>query len=263
LETLRTTAGQIEAEEQGLETGVFETGAASPGGSSAGGKSAAAREIMVKKGSAKGGEALVIDLERCVRCNACVESCVAVHEDGVPRLSKKGNRVAFDEEDGSPATHHRFNLATSCYHCQVPGCMLACSFGAIRRDVQGLIRFDYANCVGCAMCVEACPYDVIRLTPPPAASASTSETSLWQRLPWLGKLFGKEGSPAAAPAGPARNAAGIEVQAKAVKCDLCAGLPFQACVYNCPCSAIVRVNVEQLLRDKEIRSQGTFSYSRQ
>ena len=47
-------------------------------------------EVMVGKQSVKGGEALVIDLNRCVRCNACVESCVAVHEDRVPRLHHRG-----------------------------------------------------------------------------------------------------------------------------------------------------------------------------
>ena len=32
----------------------------------------------------------------------------------------------------------------------------------------------------------------------------------------------------------------------AIKCDLCAGLPFEACVYNCPCGAISRQNPEAL-----------------
>ena len=49
--------------------------------------------MMVGRQSVKGGEALVIDLHRCVRCNMCVETCVAVHEDRVPRLSKKGHRI--------------------------------------------------------------------------------------------------------------------------------------------------------------------------
>jgi len=253
--SLRLRAELIAAEERGLETGVF--------GGAAGGEERAQRnaqelEFMVKKQSAKGGEALVIDLERCVRCNACVESCVAVHEDRVPRLSKKGNRVAFEGGE----SHHRYNLATSCYNCQVPGCMMACNFGAIRRDVQGLIRFDYKNCIGCAMCVEACPYDVIRLTPPPRASAPAESTSFWRRLPLLNRLFPYP--TATAPAEEARptSAAGLPVEAKAVKCDLCAGLPFQACVYNCPCNAIMRVNPKQLFEDRRAESQGTFSYTR-
>jgi Fe-S-cluster-containing dehydrogenase component/CRP-like cAMP-binding protein len=248
LETLNRTLGAIEAEEQGQETGLYDAPTSAPKT-----LGSAEREIMVQKGSAKGGEALVIDLERCVRCNACVESCVAVHEDRVPRLSKKGSRVTFEDAP----THHRYNLATSCYNCQVPGCMLACTFGAIRRDVQGLIRFDYKNCVGCAMCVEACPYDVIRLTPPPGAASA--EKSFWQSLPLIGKFFG---SNEPAPAGPVLNAAGLPVQAKAVKCDLCAGLPFQACVYNCPTSAIKRESPERLMANKEVQSEGTFSFSR-
>jgi CRP-like cAMP-binding protein/Na+-translocating ferredoxin:NAD+ oxidoreductase RNF subunit RnfB len=251
LASLRSTAELITAEESGQETGIFGSASAP-----AREHSAAELEFMVKRGSAKGGEALVIDLERCVRCNACVESCVAVHEDRVPRLSKKGNRVTFEEG----ATHHRYNLATSCYNCQVPGCMMSCNFGAIRRDVQGLIRFDYKNCVGCAMCVEACPYDVIRLTPPPASAASETR-SFWQRLPLLDKLLPRTKPAAAPPAAPV-NAQGVPVEAKAVKCDLCAGLPFQACVYNCPCSAIMRVNVKKLFEEQAARSQGTYSGTR-
>ena len=50
-------------------------------------------EVLVKGGRVKGGEALVIDLQRCVRCNMCVETCVAVHEDRVPRLSKNGSHA--------------------------------------------------------------------------------------------------------------------------------------------------------------------------
>ena len=35
---------------------------------------------------------------------------------------------------------------------------------------------------------------------------------------------------------------------KAIKCDLCSGLPFEACVYNCPCTAITRVPADALAR---------------
>ena len=40
----------------------------------------------------------------------------------------------------------------------------------------------------------------------------------------------------------------VEVMAKAIKCDLCAGLPFEACVYNCPTYAIDRRRPEDLFR---------------
>ena len=214
---------------------------------------------MVQRGSVKGGQALVIDLERCVRCNACVESCVAVHEDGVPRLSKKGSRFSFES---APQAHHRFNLATSCYNCQVPGCMLSRGFGAIRRDQQGLIRFDYENCVGCAACVSACPYDVIRLAPEPGQGSFMEHKGILEQIPLLGRLFKKKCSDEVRPVenGPAvTNAAGIPVQAKAIKCDLCAGLPFESCVYNCPTTAISRMSPRELFEKQRVDSQGNYS----
>src|SRR5690606_38952521 len=109
--------------------------------------------------SFKGGLALVIDRDRCIRCNLCVESCRDVHDDGIPRLSKVGTRIA----DGDV-------IVTACYSCDVPGCMLACAYGAIRRDRQGLVRFVHDNCVGCAKCItDGCPYGVIRMVEPTRA----------------------------------------------------------------------------------------------
>ena len=73
-------------------------------------------------------------------------------------------------------------------------------------------------------------------------------------IPFFGRLLAKLGSkekeeqeeldPVAAGLVSART--GRKVKAKAIKCDLCAGLPFEACVYNCPCGAINRVNPEAL-----------------
>ena len=193
-------------------------------------------EIMVHSESIKGGEALAIDLEKCIRCNACVEACVAVHDDGVPRLSKKGNRISADGN----ALGKELSLTTSCYHCETPGCMSACNYGAIRRDSQGLIRFVWDNCVGCAECTKGCPYDVIRLTAPPGEEPE--QASKWfENLPIIGGFFEKPQRPelSLAERGYYKEQ---EVKGKAVKCDRCEGLPFEACVYNCPCGAIERVS---------------------
>ncbi len=201
-------------------------------------------EVLVKGGRVKGGEALVIDLQRCVRCNMCVETCVAVHEDRVPRLSKKGQRTPA-VIDLVPT---EINLATSCYNCDIPECMMACNFGAIRRDTEGLIRFVYDNCVGCSACVSACPYGVIRYTPPPGSAPIVPKESFFETIPLLGALFKRKApkSTDIAPAAdapkqdPVLSARGEKVQGKSIKCDLCAGLPFEGCVYNCPTSAIAR-----------------------
>jgi Fe-S-cluster-containing hydrogenase component 2 len=262
-ETLHATASLLVAEEEGADTAPFQTGAATPSQPSAL-QSSAARELLVAKESIKGGEALVINLERCVRCNMCVESCVAVHEDHVPRLSKKGTRMPYLGQQGEERQGVR--LVTSCYHCQIPSCMLVCALGAIRRDVRGLIRIDYESCLGCASCADACPYDVIRMTRPDAPAAAGG---LWESL--FGRFFPKSEEPEAPavedPDAICRGKSAKEgATPQAVKCDLCAGLPFQACVYNCPTSAIGRRNPSDLLVDLEqnqLRAPGTFSYTRQ
>ena len=200
--------------------------------------------VMVEHESVKGGRALVIDRNSCVRCNMCVESCVAVHDDGVPRLSKVGTPVITDEV-----------LVTACYHCETPQCMLSCDYAAIRRDPQGRIRFEYDNCVGCAGCIDGCPYGVIRLVEPLPPS---QPKSFFQSLPLIGRLFGGGAEPA--PPAPQLDADGKPVKArsagvgakltpvagKTIKCDLCAGLPFEACVYNCPTTAIRRREPQSL-----------------
>jgi Fe-S-cluster-containing hydrogenase component 2/CRP-like cAMP-binding protein len=195
--------------------------------------------VMVEHESVKGGRALVIDRQKCVRCNLCVESCVAVHDDGVPRLSKVGTPVLTDEV-----------LVTACYHCELPQCMLSCEYAAIRRDPQGRVRFEYDNCVGCASCIDGCPYGVIRLVEP--APPPPPIQPLLASLPWIGQLFRRETPAAAAPgATPKTGSCGAggkqnQVAGKTIKCDLCAGLPFEACVYNCPTSAIVRSEPQRL-----------------
>lgn len=199
--------------------------------------------VMVERESVKGGRALVIDQKKCVRCNMCVDSCVAVHDDSIPRISKVGTPIATDEV-----------LITACYHCETPQCMLSCEYAAIRRDPQGRVRFEYDNCVGCAGCIDGCPYGVIRLVeakplPPP-------KPTFLQSLPILGKLFGEPAAPAAAAGAvdgeevkPRSVGAGGKVSpvnGKTIKCDLCAGLPFEACVYNCPTEAIKRKQPQSL-----------------
>ncbi|MCA9323409.1 MAG: cyclic nucleotide-binding domain-containing protein [Planctomycetes bacterium] len=186
-------------------------------------------ELLVGKQTVKGTEALVIDLKKCTRCNACVESCVAVHDDRVPRLSKRGIR----EGD--------LMLSSACYNCKIPECMLSCKFGAIRRDVDGQIHIVQDNCVGCNMCESACPYGVIRmahLLDEAEEAQFQAENSIWRSIPIVGSLLRKRA--AAAVVEGEEEAPKSAGKAKAIKCDLCAGLPFEACVYNCPCGAIAR-----------------------
>jgi Fe-S-cluster-containing hydrogenase component 2 len=132
--------------------------------------------------------------------------------------------------------------------------MMACHYGAIRRDAQGLIRFVWDNCVGCAECVKGCPYDVIRLTAPPDTSESVKE-SWYTQIPLLGSLLGSK-SPAPLAAADRGFYKEQEVKGKAVKCDRCEGLPFEACVYNCPCGAITRISPSMIFSQESAEAGG-------
>ena len=63
---------------------------------------------------------LLLDLEKCTRCDQCVQACADAH-DGVTRLVREGLR--FD----------KYLVATSCRSCRDPLCMVGCPVGAIRR----------------------------------------------------------------------------------------------------------------------------------
>jgi CRP-like cAMP-binding protein/Fe-S-cluster-containing dehydrogenase component len=94
---------------------------------------------------------LILDLQKCTRCDACVNACADAH-DGVTRLIRDGLR--FDQ----------FLVATSCRQCRDPLCMVGCPVGSIRRrNSLEVIIEDW--CIGCGLCARNCPYGNINLHP--------------------------------------------------------------------------------------------------
>jgi CRP-like cAMP-binding protein/Fe-S-cluster-containing hydrogenase component 2 len=103
---------------------------------------------------------LLLDLEKCTRCDQCVEACADAH-DGVTRLVREGLR--FD----------KYLVATSCRQCRDPLCMVGCPVGSIRRrNSLEIIIEDW--CIGCGLCANNCPYGNLNMhtfevkTPDPA-----------------------------------------------------------------------------------------------
>jgi CRP-like cAMP-binding protein/Fe-S-cluster-containing dehydrogenase component len=94
---------------------------------------------------------LILDLQKCTRCDACVNACADAH-DGVTRLVREGLRF------------ENFLVATSCRQCRDPLCMVGCPVGAIRRrNSLEVIIEDW--CIGCGLCARNCPYGNINLHP--------------------------------------------------------------------------------------------------
>jgi CRP-like cAMP-binding protein/Fe-S-cluster-containing dehydrogenase component len=201
-------------------------------------------ELMLKRDYVKAGMALVIDRSKCTHCNLCIDGCIEAHDDGIPRIGKRG------------INYGDLLLTSSCFNCRVPECMLACKFGSITRGRDGQVHIDPWSCTGCRLCEPACPYGTIHIQEL-AVEQKPSAQPRWRRwanhIPLLAELLADDPEPAAAPAGGGAGAAGGPANMKrapkalAVKCDFCAERGDQACIYHCPCGAIERMDPRALL----------------
>jgi Fe-S-cluster-containing dehydrogenase component len=97
----------------------------------------------------------LLDLGRCIGCQACVASCKVGNELGVGQqyiqLIEKTNGE-FPNLTGGWDNHR-------CFHCTDASCILVCPTGALYKE-DGLTRLDRDICSGCSYCTEACPYDI-------------------------------------------------------------------------------------------------------
>jgi Fe-S-cluster-containing dehydrogenase component len=114
---------------------------------------------------------LVIDLDTCVGCHACVTSCKEWNSGqyGAPLtdLDAYGaepegvflNRIhAFEAvpEEGAARVVH---FPRSCLHCADAPCVTVCPTGASYKRVEdGIVLVEESACIGCGLCAWACPY---------------------------------------------------------------------------------------------------------
>ena len=113
---------------------------------------------------------LVIDLDICVGCHACVVSCKEWNTGGYgAALSDQNpyddhvsgswlNRVhAYEAGEGANARVVHF--PKSCLHCDDAPCVTVCPTGAsYKRSEDGIVLVNEDRCIGCGLCAWACPY---------------------------------------------------------------------------------------------------------
>ncbi|MFN4258368.1 MAG: 4Fe-4S binding protein [Gemmataceae bacterium] len=103
-----------------------------------------------RRGLMQGQKLMLIDLERCTRCDECVRACVDAHEDGSSRLFLLGPRVG------------KYLVPMTCRSCRDPVCMIGCPVRSIQRGSnQEIVIKDW--CIGCELCAKQCPYDAIQM----------------------------------------------------------------------------------------------------
>jgi len=100
--------------------------------------------------------AFLIDLTKCVGCEACVWACKEINglprDDGAEDLSATTWTVV--------ESHHGVNVKRQCMHCLDPACVSVCPVGALQKTAEGPVIYDESRCMGCRYCMVGCPFNV-------------------------------------------------------------------------------------------------------
>lgn len=174
----------------------------------------------IEQGLYEGQSILVMDLERCTRCDECVRGCAEKHgtdSHGVPLTRVIRDGLHFD----------KYLIATSCRSCTNAHCMVGCPVDAIHRGKHLQIVIE-DHCIGCGLCASNCPYGSIFLMPNHRRMIEVPDRV------HPGDVF-------------------TVGQPKAVNCDLCDAegvrdTPEPSCVASCPHDAAFRMTGEELLK---------------
>ncbi|MEH6835811.1 MULTISPECIES: 4Fe-4S dicluster domain-containing protein [Falsihalocynthiibacter] len=114
---------------------------------------------------------LVIDLDTCVGCHACVISCkgwntenygASLSDQDAYGADPQGtflNRVHTFEVQPEVGTAKTVHFPKSCLHCEDAPCVTVCPTGASYKRVEdGIVLVNEDSCIGCGLCAWACPY---------------------------------------------------------------------------------------------------------
>jgi len=123
-----------------------------------------AREL--KAGCLLGMRRVMIDAGKCNGCMTCVLACAGAHAANDKSIiggmmEKTPPRIQVLPVKGRA-------VPLLCLHCEEPACVDACMTGAMRKDPKsGLVSNEGGEqaCVGCWMCIMACPYGAVRQHP--------------------------------------------------------------------------------------------------
>jgi carbon-monoxide dehydrogenase iron sulfur subunit len=162
---------------------------------------------------------IAADPKKCLACRTCEIACALAHAgtgDLLEAIRQGSKPRIYIEVAGSLA------VPLQCRHCEDAPCVRVCPSGALSRpDREGPVLADRERCIGCAFCVEVCPFGVIRVLRGEEDDASGN-----------GQVV--------------------------LKCDLCIERQAQgldpACVSACPVGALSFVEVDQTARQARRRT---------
>ncbi len=135
------------------------------------------KSVDISTKDAHDGEKFVylLDISRCIGCRKCVTACA--EENNTSRGGetssqiqyiqvlkfKKGKTMRLEEgdaeyEDIQGPDPDAYYVPIACQQCENAPCVNACPTKATWIEKEGISVVDYNWCIGCRMCVNACPY---------------------------------------------------------------------------------------------------------
>ncbi len=110
---------------------------------------------------------MVIDLNKCNQCQACVTACKL--ENNVQIVSKENAAIGrvmlwmkmlTTSYEGSYPDARPVTLPVLCMQCDEPSCIKVCPVRATYKRDDGIVAQIYPQCIGCRYCMANCPYTI-------------------------------------------------------------------------------------------------------
>ncbi|MFC1755202.1 4Fe-4S dicluster domain-containing protein [Thermoproteota archaeon] len=98
----------------------------------------------------------VIDLDKCIGCNVCTKSCIEANF--VPKDPDQQEWIKIYSIENTQNKSTSF-FPLTCMHCQNAPCVKVCPVGASYYDENQIVLVDQETCIGCRLCMAACPYE--------------------------------------------------------------------------------------------------------
>ena len=94
---------------------------------------------------------IVISPDKCTGCRTCELACSFIKNDSFNPKDSAISVLSYDVVG--------LQVPITCLQCDDPHCMTVCTANAITKDSKtGVVKVDDEKCIGCKMCVSACPF---------------------------------------------------------------------------------------------------------